>query len=81
MSEEEPGGVRRSQEIVGTQEESGRTRRSLEEPEGARMSEEEPGEARRSQEEPGGAVAIWLKLFRLPKLFCCVCLFPTQLVL
>ena len=39
MSQEEPGGARRSQE----------------EPGGARRSQEAPGGARRSQEEPGGA--------------------------
>ena len=71
MSQEEPGGARRSREEPGgarrSQEEPGRARKSQEEeeprggrksqeePEGARRNQEEPGGARRSQEEPGGA--------------------------
>jgi hypothetical protein len=40
--------------LVLSQEEPGGARRSQEEPGGARRSQEEPGRARRSQEDPGG---------------------------
>ena len=52
LSDEEPGGARKSQaEPEGTG-------RSQEEPERTRRSQEEPGGARRNQEEPGGPQGV-----------------------